>query len=780
MSVRRRSFILVLFLLLLGGMTLASAAIVTCPRGCTCLTPADAKEKGASICGKEPILCDYNKLQVAMYCYAVPTPTTTVPPACPSGCTCMPESAAQQQFGSYERCLETPCSRVVLGNTVVSYYCFREKTFPACEAGCECMSEAVAKEKYGAYERCSDTVCGQSATGASYYCFRALSCPDGCTCLSPAEAEKELGVYEKCTSTSCGTVPGSQILRYCMRKAETTVCEEGCSCLLPETARSWGMTELCEPNAPPCYYDANQRAYSCYHNLACGDDCLCLTPEQANARGYTACQGEKVQCGITDPVSYNPLYCFEPGVTTTCRYDAEQDTCTGTCPTGERCHLNSIQRDAAGVVTYGQCTCKAASATDTIPPVIDLYQSPATPKENESVTITARAFDPNGVGTIVLLVDGRKIGECSGDEVCTVNTTLLEGNRTLVVEASDALGNRGTLSRLARVEGVLQLCPRVSGLISSFYYDVTTLQFVAERIVQTEISTGGPSKTIVIPVETRTFPAYIPVEFTIAYSTDCLSAGTWRIRPVYHGFASAQRWIGEWSPTQYTVNTTEHPAGRSDANFTFIDQCTAPLPASFSWQNYAGRNWLTSVKAQGSCGSCWAFSAVGVSEAVHNLEMGTNVSLDLSEQYAVATCGINGNCGGGHPVSVFNAMRDDCGIPDENCFPYTATSSACNRCTDWGSRLWKLNTWQAVGNTTTEIKRALVCHGPLSFCSDSWGHCVTLAGWDDSTNEWIIKNSHGLSYGTQGYGRIPYTGHPYSDFREHVWYVQGIRRGPTC
>jgi hypothetical protein len=781
MVLRNRHFVCLLLLFLVCGVTLASAA--TCPTGCTCLTLADAKAKGATTCGKEQILCGYDRLQNPMYCFMVPTPTPTPTPTCPSGCSCMAESTAKEQFGVYEKCQETPCAKVVLGSTTLSYYCFRAKAFPACDAGCECMSEEAAKKEFGTYERCSETVCGQSVTGAPYYCFRALEavCPEGCSCLSPDEAEKELGTYERCTTTSCGVVPGTNILRYCMRKVETKPCADGCSCLLPETARSWGMTDLCDPSAPPCYIDAGGRAYSCYKNLACPEDCTCLAVDEANELGYTLCGGDKITCGVTDPESMSPLYCYERPVATTCRYDPATDACVGTCPTGERCHLNTIIRDAAtGAVTYGECTCKAPATVDTEPPVIDLYVPPDT-KENETFTITVRASDPNGVKTIAILVDGQKIGECTGEEECSVSTKLLGGDRTVTVEAVDLTGNRETLSRLARVEHLpIAFCADVSGSVYNYYYDVEALEIVAERFAKVGSSLTGISKTLVFPLETRTFPVSIPQEFTITYSTDCLSAGTWRIRPVYHGFDAARRWIGDWTPAQYVIDTTAEPLGRDDADFTFIDQCIAPLPSSFSWQNYEGKNWLTPVKSQSGCGSCWAFSAVSVVEAMRNIEMGTLENLDLSEQYAVATCGIGGNCGGGHPVSVFNEMRDGCGITDENCFPYTATSSACNRCTDWGSRLWKLNSWQAVGDTTDEIKRALICHGPLSFCSDTWGHCVTLVGYDDSTDEWIIKNSHGLGYGTNGYGRIPYTGHPYSDFREHVWYVQGIRRGPTC
>jgi C1A family cysteine protease len=81
-----------------------------------------------------------------------------------------------------------------------------------------------------------------------------------------------------------------------------------------------------------------------------------------------------------------------------------------------------------------------------------------------------------------------------------------------------------------------------------------------------------------------------------------------------------------------------------------------------------------------------------------------------------------------------------------------------------------------VSSNIEDIKRALICHGPLSAYSITWHHIVVLVGYDDNNGHWIVRNNWGTSYGIGGYGTIPYTGHDYSDIRDSVYYASGLWR----
>ena len=215
-----------------------------------------------------------------------------------------------------------------------------------------------------------------------------------------------------------------------------------------------------------------------------------------------------------------------------------------------------------------------------------------------------------------------------------------------------------------------------------------------------------------------------------------------------------------------------------------IDRGSAPRPVtpdtngfidSFDWRNRHGANnpespyydgdpsgsgWITSVKNQGGCGSCWAFAATGATEALANLYFNQHLDLDLAEQ-DVVSCSGAGSCGGGWAASALDYYTD-VGVVDEACFPYTATDQPCdNICANPSERIQisgKEVFSSVIPNPEEELKRLIIENGPLSGRVDSMHHAMTLVGYekdpDDGETVWIFKNSWGIGWGENGYWKI--------------------------
>jgi len=221
-------------------------------------------------------------------------------------------------------------------------------------------------------------------------------------------------------------------------------------------------------------------------------------------------------------------------------------------------------------------------------------------------------------------------------------------------------------------------------------------------------------------------------------------------------------------------------------------------PSSFDWRNYDGGDWMTPVKNQGSCGSCWAFSAVGVVEAIYNIASNDpDLDLNLAEDYLVSDCLTGNSCCGGWMAAAFDFIWDD-GIPDEACLPYvdlsgcTCGGGTCDtnctyrgsgicsdatcsdRCSDWQDRVLTIDSTGGV--SPSQVKQTVVDTGPLSVamgigssfggywdgdiyrCTNDSGvnHGVVVAGYNDAGGYWIVRNSWGSGWNGDGYFKVGY------------------------
>ncbi len=205
------------------------------------------------------------------------------------------------------------------------------------------------------------------------------------------------------------------------------------------------------------------------------------------------------------------------------------------------------------------------------------------------------------------------------------------------------------------------------------------------------------------------------------------------------------------------------------------------LPDFFDWRNLHGNiDYVTPVKDQASCGSCWAFGGIGALEAGINAYYNNpDLDFNLSEQDLVS-CYLGDGCSGATSVeieSMFSDYFQNTGVTDEQCFPYSATNNVCsNKCVTWQENAWKTASYESPDMTVEDIKSTIIEHGPVDvgmkvyedFMSYDNGiynhvtgdllgyHSVLIVGFGvyDGADYWIVKNSWGEDWGENGYFRI--------------------------
>lgn len=203
-----------------------------------------------------------------------------------------------------------------------------------------------------------------------------------------------------------------------------------------------------------------------------------------------------------------------------------------------------------------------------------------------------------------------------------------------------------------------------------------------------------------------------------------------------------------------------------------IGEASATLPSEWDWRDRNGINWVTPIKEQGSCGSCWAFGTVAQLEsAIMIAKLGPDPSLDLSEQYMVSCNTSNLGCNGGYMVRAYNFLVSS-GVPFEVCFPYKAKDLPCSdACRN--PVLATIDHWYSIPRTIADLQEAVYLQ-PITVAFYVYrdftyyksgiykyvygdligGHAVCVVGWSTKDKCFIVKNSWGTSWGEKGYFRI--------------------------
>jgi len=208
----------------------------------------------------------------------------------------------------------------------------------------------------------------------------------------------------------------------------------------------------------------------------------------------------------------------------------------------------------------------------------------------------------------------------------------------------------------------------------------------------------------------------------------------------------------------------------------------APVANDINWIT---KGAVTPVKNQGSCGSCWAFSAIGMVEGWSAVKTGKLTN--LAEQQLVDCAGSFGNqgCNGGwHDKAVDYLASTQLGSCVQADYPYTARTGTCKTTckgvikpnkSQMGTTEQALMT--ALGNAPVGVAvdasggfqsyHSGVFNGP---CGQNLNHAILAVGYVSAPGYWIVKNSWGTTWGAAGYINIA-TGKNLCGINKHTAWV---------
>jgi len=219
----------------------------------------------------------------------------------------------------------------------------------------------------------------------------------------------------------------------------------------------------------------------------------------------------------------------------------------------------------------------------------------------------------------------------------------------------------------------------------------------------------------------------------------------------------------EWRET-LTMNVVKEDKPKYHMKSKKVD-----IPDAVDWRD---EGWVTPVKDQAQCGSCWAFSTTGSMEGA--LAKATGNLVSLSEQNLVDCDNVDAGCNGGLMENAFPWIMQNGGINTEDDYPYEARDMSCRF--DKNAATYTISGFHEIKEQDeADLTEKIATEGPISVAIDAGrfsfqlyhsgvyyepscsstrlNHGVLAFGYgnEDGSDFYWVKNSWGTGWGDNGY-----------------------------
>ncbi|XP_028749522.1 cathepsin Q-like [Peromyscus leucopus] len=201
------------------------------------------------------------------------------------------------------------------------------------------------------------------------------------------------------------------------------------------------------------------------------------------------------------------------------------------------------------------------------------------------------------------------------------------------------------------------------------------------------------------------------------------------------------------------------------------------LPKFVDWRK---KGYMTPVRNQGKCGSCWAFTVAGAIEGQMYHKTGKVTPLSVQNLVDCSRPHGNNGCASGNTYNAFQYVLHNGGIEAEATYPYERKEWKCRYRPTRSAA--KIKAFFVLPEGEDILMDAVANKGPIAVSIDAFhdsflfyktgiyhepncsssvvNHAVLVVGYGhegdemDGNKYWLIKNSWGKKWGLKGYMKL--------------------------